>query len=496
MFCRTSALRSSQNSLQSSVVTTQRPASAYYPPPMSVNVSRSNLHQSIPNLKSPPSVHRLQSDDNRAGSYPSVNQHHQSHNNYPNTNHHPRSEESNSQRSYNSSYQTQSLKDSNSSYSNPLHASGTVGYNNNVHHVHSNGQRPQDIGSGLLREDIVRHSQNARHEEIMRYLNANNTKNSEQNYRLQEDGNRPNEMRVSKSDDMLKQHLANQNPDMMRYASSGNIRTQESSKVEIPLYRMKDEEESDLRIANNVRSQKIVENLDMRKKSNRMGGSLSHQPPNLGYQQQSPLNSPGYHPHQQQYYSSQHNSPYSPSYNMSQNTQSMQNLTLNQPYSQQQQQQQIYPGYQYYSGQNVQQPTSPTYKSPPIAPKPSKRIDDPPELPPTSTHPLYSASSQDLPKMAFYPTTTTAAAAAAAKTPRDPWAREEQERQAEARREASRQWQEQQIRELQGLSQRTTQQDEQLRVLQLEREFQRRALEASEMDDDDTEKVSCKQQCF
>lgn len=74
--------------------------------------------------------------------------------------------------------------------------------------------------------------------------------------------------------------------------------------------------------------------------------------------------------------------------------------------------------------------------------------------------------------------------------PRDPWTREEQERQQEARREAARQWQEQQIRELSALSYRTPQQEEQLRVLKLEREFQRRALEAAEEDaDDDTEKV-------
>lgn len=76
--------------------------------------------------------------------------------------------------------------------------------------------------------------------------------------------------------------------------------------------------------------------------------------------------------------------------------------------------------------------------------------------------------------------------------PRDPWTREEQERQQEVRREAARQWQEQQIKELSTLSYRTPQQEEQLRVLNLEREFQRRALEAAEEDaDDDTEKVTC-----
>ncbi|XP_008193036.2 afadin isoform X6 [Tribolium castaneum] len=398
---RTSALRSSQNSLQSSVVNSQRPASAYYPPPMSVNASRSNLHQSIPNLKSPPSTHRIHNEESRSGSYPSVNQQHHPQN-YPGPNH-PYYYDPNR----------------------PPQAQPITNYPNNVQHVHSNGQR-QDYNNvgGLLREDMVRQSQNARHEEIMRYLSTNNARINEQN--------RIEEMRVSKSDDLLKHHQAN---DLMKYASSGNIRAHESSKVEIPLYRMKDEEEldKDLRMANNVRSQKLVANAKQQR-------VMQYQHPN------------------NQYYA-----PYN--FQMAQNTQSMQNLNLNQ--------------YQYY-------PTSPTYKSPPVAPKPSKRPDEPPELPPTSTHPLYSASSQDPPKMAFYPTSTVPST----KTPRDPWAREEQERQAEARREASRQWQEQQIRELMALPQRTPQQEEQLRVLQLEREFQRRAMEAAEQDDDDTEKES------
>ncbi|XP_044268481.1 afadin isoform X2 [Tribolium madens] len=393
---RTSALRSSQNSLQSSVVNSQRPASAYYPPAMSVTASRSNLHQSIPNLKSPPSTHRIHNEETRSGSYPSVNnQHHPQNYSGPN---HP--------------YYYQRSDDPNRPYNTPP----------NVQHVHSNGQRQDynNVGGGLLREDMVRQSQNARHEEIMRYLSTNNARINEQN--------RVEEMRVSKSDDMLKHPVNHQANDMMRYASSGNIRAHESSKVEIPLYRMKDEEELDMRMANNVRSQKFVGNAKQQR-------ALQYQHPNNQY------------------------------YNMVQNTQSMQNLNLNQ--------------YPYYY------PTSPTYKSPPVAPKP-KKPDEPPELPPTSTHPLYSASSQDPPKMAFYPTSTIPST----KPPRDPWAREEQERQAEARREASRQWQEQQIRELMALPQRTPQQEEQLRVLQLEREFQRRAMEAAEQDDDDTEKES------
>lgn len=119
---------------------------------------------------------------------------------------------------------------------------------------------------------------------------------------------------------------------------------------------------------------------------------------------------------QQQYYNQM----------LSQNTQSMQNLSINPHNMYNHQQQQYSPQHQQNSYQQQQQqassysqqnssyanhqqasyqqpnPVSPTYKSPPIAPKPSKK-DDLPELPPTSTHPLYSASSQDPPKMAFYP---------------------------------------------------------------------------------------------
>lgn len=85
---RTSALRSSQNSLHSSVITnSQRPSSAYYPPPNTNSTTRTNnLHQSIPNLKSSPSANRLHneelhqsipnlksvSDGRTGGSYPNV----------------------------------------------------------------------------------------------------------------------------------------------------------------------------------------------------------------------------------------------------------------------------------------------------------------------------------------------------------------------------------------------------------------------------------------
>lgn len=56
----------------------------------------------------------------------------------------------------------------------------------------------------------------------------------------------------------------------------------------------------------------------------------------------------------------------------------------------------------------------------------------------------------------------------------------------EARRVQARQWRDQQIRDLGTLPQRTSQQEEQLRALRLEREFERRAQEA-EQDDEDGE---------
>lgn len=53
------------------------------------------------------------------------------------------------------------------------------------------------------------------------------------------------------------------------------------------------------------------------------------------------------------------------------------------------------------------------------------------------------------------------------------------------RREAARQWRDQQIAELSALTHRTQQQEEQLRALQLERDFQKRAEEIANQDDDE-----------
>lgn len=61
----------------------------------------------------------------------------------------------------------------------------------------------------------------------------------------------------------------------------------------------------------------------------------------------------------------------------------------------------------------------------------------------------------------------------------------------EVRRIQARQWRDQQIHELTNSSTRTQQQEEQLRALRLEKEFERRALEA-EQEDEDADKVSFK----
>ncbi|XP_018404820.1 PREDICTED: afadin [Cyphomyrmex costatus] len=119
----------------------------------------------------------------------------------------------------------------------------------------------------------------------------------------------------------------------------------------------------------------------------------------------------------------------------------------------------------------------------------------PPPPPSTSTHPLYkqtdtryTASMQDPPRGSYYPV----GGISAMQQPRqyqysatNPWQREEKEKEQARRREAARQWRDQQIAELSALAHRTQQQEEQLRALQLERDFQKRAEEIANQDDDE-----------
>lgn len=477
---RSSALRSSQNSLQSSITGPQRPSSAYYPPSAVPAAARSNLHQSIPNLKSPPSTQRIiqNEDAARSGSYPSVNQQQYPPQNYPGNatygdrqtynlpQHPPYAQAHYPQEGATRQYSGGPYLGQKINEGGPYH-----GYNGQQHYS---------------AQDVYRHAQQ-RPEEMMRYPSANNVRIAEaqiQSKTQQDELNRQNEMRMSKSEDMLRQYAANNHNEILRYASSGNVRSQESSRVDLqPLKHAENRgvEERNHALkeeSRNVRGQAKMAEMseEVRRRQNR-----------TYYQQQSAFPVQGNQNYYQQQHYNQHQQNYHPNphLQMVQNTQSLQNLSLNQ---------QAYPGnpvsYPYY--QQNQPISSPNYpKTPPVAPKPLRKTEEPPELPPTSTHPLYSASSQDPPKMALYPNNNNSANVQN-KTPRDPWAREEQERQAEIRREQARQWQEQQIRELLTLPNRTQQQEEQLRVLQLEREFQRRALEAAEQDDEDTEKVNAR----
>ncbi|XP_039309715.1 uncharacterized protein LOC105198059 isoform X3 [Solenopsis invicta] len=149
--------------------------------------------------------------------------------------------------------------------------------------------------------------------------------------------------------------------------------------------------------------------------------------------------------------------------------------------------------------QNGEGHSTTTSEAPPTRPAlPSEDTfsDSPPPPPPnTSTHPLYkqadtryTASMQDPPRGSYYP----AGGISAMQQPRqyqysatNPWQREEKEKEQARRREAARLWRDQQIAELSALTHRTQQQEEQLRALQLERDFQKRAEEIANQDDDE-----------
>ncbi|XP_052891294.1 afadin isoform X2 [Anopheles moucheti] len=135
---------------------------------------------------------------------------------------------------------------------------------------------------------------------------------------------------------------------------------------------------------------------------------------------------------------------------------------------------------------------------PTTAPKPLRASqDDQPPLPPASTHPMFKPgsggpaqlnnnaySSADPPKVGFYPTMPSQSKNLP-QVGSSPWEREEKEKESELRREHVRAWRDQQIVELQSLPQRTPKQEEQLRTLMLERDFERRAMEEDQDYDND-----------
>ncbi|XP_055713819.1 afadin isoform X3 [Phlebotomus papatasi] len=156
-------------------------------------------------------------------------------------------------------------------------------------------------------------------------------------------------------------------------------------------------------------------------------------------------------------------------------------------------------GQQQYPPQ--QQQMSPLKQLPPTAPKPQHhRLLPPPDeqlsppLPPSSTHPLfkqqqqqqpqYVASNAEPPKVAYYPMGNNGANKAFPGGSTNPWEREEREKEQEMRREHMRQWRDQQINELSGQAHRTPQQEEQLKTLVLERDFERRAQEMEEHEEE------------
>lgn len=130
-------------------------------------------------------------------------------------------------------------------------------------------------------------------------------------------------------------------------------------------------------------------------------------------------------------------------------------------------------------------------------------MEDQPPLPPTSTHPLFknatpssntmgnaqvtpilNYNSSDAPKTSLYPTQNMKQQPSVAS---NPWEREEREKELEIRREHIRQWRDQQIVELSLLPSRTPQQEEQLKTLVLERDFERRAMEEENEEENDVQ---------
>ncbi|XP_044596126.1 afadin isoform X3 [Cotesia glomerata] len=114
----------------------------------------------------------------------------------------------------------------------------------------------------------------------------------------------------------------------------------------------------------------------------------------------------------------------------------------------------------------------------------------------TSTHPFnmkqidsrYTSGGQEVPKGSYYSTTNSSQQNRQHQyNATNPWQREEREKEQARRREAAKLWRDQQIAELNSLSHRTQQQEEQLRALQLERDFQKRAEEAAAQQDEDEE---------
>lgn len=341
-------------------------------------------------------MHRiLQNEDTRSGSITNVS-HQQFPQNYQGSPHTPDENHAPGMNTYNNKHEEvmKYFTYGGNTHLNQSHSnSHLMGNNlNQPLNIQANGHRHEDYytntGSNLHSEDVFRHSQGVRQEDIMRFPSVSNIRISEsqQQKRIQEDFKRLNELRASKSEDTLKHHNNTYHSDIMSYSNNSGIKSHENSmKMDSPHLRQSTDmlhHRHNNEQVNNLRGQAKLTEMgeEVRRRQNRVPYTISTHSSDQ-YQNQSGLlytNSPNFHA------------------NMMHNTQSMQNLNLNSL---------NYPLSPTYSNHSENVASSPaSYKSPIVSSKMNKKQEDVPEPPPTSTHPLYSASAQDPPKMSFYPT--------------------------------------------------------------------------------------------
>ncbi|KAJ6640050.1 Afadin, partial [Pseudolycoriella hygida] len=135
---------------------------------------------------------------------------------------------------------------------------------------------------------------------------------------------------------------------------------------------------------------------------------------------------------------------------------------------------------------------SPIKQLPPTAPKPQTnrqtqmfKEELSPPLPPTATHPLFTPTSSGQ-NTTISPNVNSFGSVAPTQKQfhgSNPWEREEREKEQQLRREHVRHWRDLQISELSALQHRTPIQEEQLKALVLERDFERRVQESEEQED-------------
>lgn len=105
-------------------------------------------------------------------------------------------------------------------------------------------------------------------------------------------------------------------------------------------------------------------------------------------------------------------------------------------------------------------------------------------MPPSATHPLFKNVNDQGKAAGNYYTSSSTLPPPKSFIGTNPWEREEREKEHEMRREHARQWREYQIIELTNLQHRSQAQDEQLKTLILERDFERMAEEQDELEDE------------